>query len=62
MSDREVVLGAVQAMPEDLTIREIVDESLLLDEVKQRLAKTERGVAGVPHEEVANKLNSWITE
>ena len=62
MSDRELVLDAVKDLPDDLSIRQIVDELLLLDEVKDRLAKSERGVPGVPHEGVVKMLNSWITK
>jgi predicted transcriptional regulator len=62
MSDRELVLDAVQEMPDTASLHEIVDELLLLDEVKKRLAKSERGEPGVPHEEVAKMLDSWITK
>ncbi|HXI68837.1 MAG TPA: hypothetical protein VNN22_00615 [Verrucomicrobiae bacterium] len=62
MSDRELVLDAVKDLPDDLSIRQIVDELLLLDEVKERLAKSERGVPGIPHEAVVKMLNSWITK
>jgi predicted transcriptional regulator len=62
MSDRELVLDAVQEMSETASLHEIVDELLLLDEVKKRLAKSERGEPGVPHEEVAKMLDSWITK
>ena len=62
MSDRELVLDAVQELPDDLSIKQIVDELLLLDEVKVRLAKSERGSPGVPHEEVVKMLDSWITK
>ena len=62
MSDRELVLGAVQEMPETASLHEIVDELLLLDEVKTRLAKSERGEGGVPHEEAVKMLDSWITK
>jgi len=62
MSDRELVLDAVQEMPENASIKEIVDELLLLDEIKARLAASERGEAGVPHEEVVKMLDSWITK
>jgi predicted transcriptional regulator len=62
MSDRELVLDAVQELPDNLSFREIVNELLLLDEVKARLAKSERGVPGVPHEDVVQMLDSWITK
>jgi hypothetical protein len=62
MSDRQLVLEAVQEMPETLSLHEIVDELLLLEEVKRRLAKSERGEPGVPHDEVVKMLDSWITK
>jgi hypothetical protein len=60
MSDRELVLDAVQEMPETASLREIVDELLLLDEVRKRLAKSERDDGGVPAERVLQMLDSWI--
>ena len=62
MSDRELVLDAVREMPETASLREIVDELLLLDEVKKRLAKSERGDCGISHEEAVKRLDSWITK
>jgi predicted transcriptional regulator len=62
MSDRQLILEAVQEMPETASLHEIVDELLLLDEVKCRLAKSERGAPGVPHEDVVKMLDSWITK
>ena len=60
MSDRELVLDAVQEMPATASLHEIVDELRLLDDVKKRLAKSERGERGVPHEDVVKMLDSWI--
>jgi hypothetical protein len=51
----------VQELPDGLSLREIVDELLLVDEVKARLAKSEQGSPGVPHETVVNMLDGWIT-
>ena len=61
MSDRELVLEAVQEMPESLTIREIVDELLLLETVRVRLAKNPQG-QGVPAEELLRQVSSWATK
>ena len=60
MSDRQLILEAVQQMPEQASAEEILDELLLLSEVRKRLAKSERGEGGVPHEEVVKMLDSWI--
>lgn len=62
MSDRELILDAVQEMPADASLKQIVDELLLLEEVRLRLAKSERGEPGVPHEDVVKMLDSWITK
>ena len=61
MSDRQLVLDAVQEMPDSLSLHEIVDELLLLDEVKRRLKKNPKG-KGIPAEELLQQVSSWITK
>ena len=61
MSDRELVLDAVQDMPETASLHEIVDELLLLDEVKMRLEINPQG-KGVPAEVLLQQVSSWITK
>ena len=60
MTDRKLILEAVQQMPEQASVQEILDELLLLNDVKKRLAKSERGERGIPHEDVLKMLDSWI--
>ena len=62
MSDKELVLDAVRKMPKEALLSDIMDELALLATVKARLAKSESGPAGVPHEEVAKMLNAWISK
>ena len=59
MSDRELVLDAVRDMPETAKIKEIVDELLLLEEVKRRLVKNPAG-KGIPAEQLLDQVSSWI--
>jgi hypothetical protein len=61
MSDRELVLDAVQEMPETASVHEIVDELLLMDTVRERLKKNPRG-KGVPAEELLRQVSSWVTK
>lgn len=61
MSDRELVLDAVREMPPDLTFKEIVDELLLMEELKERLAKNPQG-NGVSAEELLRQVSSWATK
>jgi hypothetical protein len=61
MSDREVVIDAVKEMPAAATMGQIVDELLLLDEVRKRLAQNPDG-KGVPAEQLLAQVSSWITK
>ena len=61
MSDKELVLDAVQKMPQQASLAEILDELALMASVKEGLAQSERG-EGVPHEEVVKMLDQWITK
>ena len=63
MSDRQLILEAVQEMPDQASFPEILDELLLLGTVKQRLARVENGeAAGQSSEQVAELLRQWITK
>lgn len=61
MSDRQIILEAVQQMPEQASAEEILDELLLMDEVKKRLKKNPSG-KGKPAEDVLQQVSSWITK
>ena len=62
MSDKELVLDAVQKMPQQVSLVEILDELALMATVKERLAKSDASKGSVPHEEVVKMLNTWITK
>lgn len=61
MSDRQLVLETVKKMPASASLGEILDEIALLVSVKKGLVQSERG-EGIPHEEVAARLDTWITK
>lgn len=61
MSDRDLVLEAVKEMPEQASFTQIVDELALLASVKKGMSQIERG-EGLPHEQVVQRFNSWITK
>ena len=61
MSDRQLILEAVQEMPETASFQEIVDELLLMDTVQERLKKNPKG-KGVPAEELLRQVSSWVTK
>jgi hypothetical protein len=59
MSDRELVLEAVQEMPPTVSMHEIVDELLLLATVRDRLEKSPKRT-GIPAEELLKQVSSWV--
>ena len=61
MSDRQLILEAVREMPETASLHEIVDELLLMDEVKKRLEKNPKG-NGVAAAELLQQVSSWVTK
>jgi predicted transcriptional regulator len=61
MSDRQLILEAVQKMPAEASTAEILDELALLASVKIGLEQSERG-EGVPHEQVVKLLDTWISK
>ena len=61
MSDRQLVIEAVQQMPENLTVREILDELALMETVRARLEKNPQG-KGVLAEELLQQVASWATK
>lgn len=61
MSDRELVLDAVQDMPETASFKEIVEELQLMATLRERLDKNPQG-KGVPAEELLRQVSSWATK
>jgi len=59
MSDRELVLDAVRELPDNLSVREIVDELLLMETVRERLAKNPQG-KGVSAEALLDQVSAWV--
>lgn len=59
MSDRQLVLEAVQKMPEASSLADILDELEMLDSIREGLAQSERG-EGVPHERVTARVDEHI--
>ena len=59
MSDRELVLEAVRDLPDNLSVREIVDELLLMETVRERLAKNPGG-KGVSVEQLLDQVSAWV--
>jgi predicted transcriptional regulator len=61
MSDRQLALETIQGMPEHISLNDIIDEMALLASVQRGREQIRRG-EGIPHEAVAQRLETWITE
>ena len=61
MSDRELVMDAVQEMPEDASFGQILDRLNLLAAVREGLEQSARG-EGMPAEQVRDKVRAWASK
>jgi predicted transcriptional regulator len=61
MSDKDVVLETLQQMPEASTLEQISEEIDILAAISQGEMAAEAGQV-TPHEEVRQKLASWISK
>ena len=61
MSDRQLILEAVQQMPEEASAEEILNEIAMLASIQRGREQIRRGEV-IQHDEVVKRFNSWITE
>jgi hypothetical protein len=61
MSDREIVLEAVQEMPDTASLREIADELQIMATLRERMAKNPEA-KGVSAEDLLRQVSSWVTK
>jgi hypothetical protein len=61
MSDRQLVLEAVQEMPETASLREIADELQIMATVRERIEKNPEA-KGVSAEDLLRQISSWVTK
>jgi len=60
MTEKEIVLATIQALPDDCSIDEIADRIEFMAAVRKGLDQLDRGES-IPHEEVKKQLASWLT-
>jgi hypothetical protein len=59
ISTKQVVLSAIQKLPDDATLEEILDGILLRLKVERGRAQIAAG-EGISHEEVERRLARWL--
>ncbi len=60
MTEKEIVLATIQALPDDCSIEEIAERIEFMAAVRKGLDQFNRGES-IPHEEVKKQLASWLT-
>lgn len=61
MSTKELAMETIKGLPEDASWQEIEDRIQFISAIEKSREEVRRGDV-VPHEEVRNLLNEWITE
>lgn len=61
MSQKELVLEAIQGLPDDASIDQIADRVEFMAAIQKGIDDIDRGDT-VPHEEIKKQLATWLTE
>jgi predicted transcriptional regulator len=61
MTQKQLVLNAVNDLPDDAPLSEIVERIEFLAAVQKGLDQLDQG-AGIPHDEVKRQLASWLAK
>ena len=60
MTEKEIVLETIRALPDDCSLEEIAERIEFMAAVQKGLDQLDAG-EGIPHEEVKKQLASWLT-
>ncbi len=60
MTEKEIVLETIRALPDDCSLEEIAERVEFMAAIQKGLDQLNRG-EGIPHDEVKKQLASWLT-
>ena len=60
MTEKEIVLETIRALPDDCSLEEIAERIEFMAAVQKGLEQLDRR-EGIPHDEVKRQLASWLT-
>jgi predicted transcriptional regulator len=60
MTEKEIVLETIRALPDDCSIEDIAERIEFMAAVQKGIDQLDRG-EGIPHDEVKKQLASWLT-
>jgi len=61
MSQKELVLEAIQELPDDASLDQIADRVEFMAAIQKGIDDIDRGDT-IPHEEIKKQLATWLTE
>ena len=61
MTQKQLVLKAINDLPDDVPLSEIVERIEFLAAIQKGLDQLDQG-AGIPHDEVKRQLASWLAK
>jgi predicted transcriptional regulator len=61
MSQKDLVLEAIQDLPEDVSIDQIADRVEFIAAIQKGISDIDRGDT-IPHEQLRRQLAAWLTE
>ena len=60
MTEKEIVLETIRALPDNCSLEEIAERVEFMVAVRKGLDQVDRG-EGIPHDEIKRQLASWLT-
>ena len=60
MSQKELVLEAIQELPDDVSLDQIADRVEFMAAIQKGIDDIDRGDT-IPHEEIKKQLATWLT-
>ena len=60
MTEKEIVLESIRALPDDCSLEEIAERIEFMAAVQKGLDQLDRG-EGIPHDEIKKQIASWLT-
>ena len=60
MTQKELVLDAINELPDDASLDQIADRVEFLAAIQKGFDQLDRG-EGIPHEDIKRQLASWLT-
>jgi len=61
MSQKELVIGAIQDLPDDASIDQIADRVEFIAAIQKGIGDIDRGDV-IPHDEIKRQFAAWLSE